>query len=127
MKTITLKKSKAIKNNMVERETYTVTAQIGNNAPATVTGIFIGYKRGEDMTKQGIIIEKTGDDEGRVVAPINENTVVEWDYWALGETDLTDDPLRCGDLARQYIKYGLTEDKDPHKVARAIQTGWRPW
>lgn len=125
MKTITLKKSKAIKNNMVERETYTVTAQIGNNAPTTVKGVFVEYKRGEDFTKQGIILE---DSRGnRIVAPINDSTVVTWEYKELGFDDLTNDPLRCGDLARQYIKYGLTEDKDPHKVARAIQTGWRPW
>lgn len=125
MKTITLKKSKAIKNNMVEREVYTVTSQLGNNAPATVKGIFVDYKRGDDMTKQGIILE---DSKGnRIVAPINENTSVTWEYKELGGTDLTTDPLRCGDLARQYIKYGLTDEKDPHAVAYAILTGWRPF
>lgn len=53
MKTVTLKKSKAIKNNMVEGEVYTITSQVGNNAPATVKGVFVDYKRGGGYDQTG--------------------------------------------------------------------------
>lgn len=125
MKPILLKKSRAIKNNMIPLERYTITTGSGevfNNVQ------FVDYLRGEDMTKKALQV-RTGTDISEAVTnvPIDDGMVVEWNYTATKGVDYSKDPLTCGRLAEMYLKYGLVRDNDPHSVAYLVLTGWRPF
>ena len=121
--TVLLKRSSSIKKNMVEGEHYTLSNETGTYKDC----VFLGYQRGEDKTKVGLIVRECRSNDRETVVPITEGLVAEWLYKATEDVDLRKDPLTCGRLAEMYIKYKLTTESNPHTVAYKILIGNRPW